>query len=261
MKKNCKWFTVKNTGFVFFIFIVILAIIIPGNISSVIMQYKIEWDIKHKYNLDKSVTSSLINHLNIMKADIVYEYLTKSNDMDAIGIVISKCVVIDKHDMLPFLEKIVANNKGSKNDKYFNAQTAIIAINNQVKLPRIDMKCSEPYYDAMKAYISYSKKVKKEWLRYGKKYLDAIALKALSQFSWKNNNGSYSIGVYTPYYFGDLVEYESLANGKGQGFVEAITVDEDGTVSYLLKCNLGNGSFKIQGGIYPSDIKKLILRK
>jgi hypothetical protein len=134
-------------------------------------------------------------------------------------------------------------------------------MNNDIRLPRVDMNTLHPYDAAMKTYINFTIKVKKEWIAYGKKHLDAIALKTISNFSIHHKIGSHSVGFYSPYYFGDYVEYSSPVNGSGKGHILSMEVDESGAVSYMVKCKLKNGKSEICGGIFPEDIKVYQPRK
>ncbi len=62
----------------------------------------------------------------------------------------------------------------------------------------------------------------------------------------------YRIAFDSPYYFGDLVAFDSV-NGKGQGTIIDIALSNDGSIYYVVQLEDGNA----QGGIYPKEVQLL----
>jgi len=67
-------------------------------------------------------------------------------------------------------------------------------------------------------------------------------------------DGSFSLIVKTPFFFGDRVKFDSpqpSRERKGEGKVDAIGVDEDGNIFYEVK---PDGSKYIEGGIQQQEM-------
>lgn len=80
---------------------------------------------------------------------------------------------------------------------------------------------------------------------------------ASKSIAWKDNfDGSRSISFSTPYFFGDIVRFDSV-NGKGTGFIDGIDLGQDGSVCYTVQdreTKYEDGQYVIHGGIYPDEI-------
>lgn len=66
----------------------------------------------------------------------------------------------------------------------------------------------------------------------------------------KTSEGKYRVTYETPFFFGDVVAFDSL-NGKGKGRIIDITLSDDGSVSYTILLN----EDEAQGGVYPEEMR------
>ena len=68
----------------------------------------------------------------------------------------------------------------------------------------------------------------------------------------KTAEGGFRITFDSPYFFGDLVSFDSIS-GKGEGRLIDITLSDDGSVSYTVLLS----DEEAQAGIYPEEITLL----
>ena len=66
----------------------------------------------------------------------------------------------------------------------------------------------------------------------------------------------FKISFGSPYYFGDLIEFESV-NGAGQGRIIDITISDNGAVSYSVQLDDGSALC----GIYLDEVRSVLQRE
>jgi hypothetical protein len=215
-----------------------------------------ENEIKYSNNVNtKFIQGVLWDYINKIDVQTIHDFLKKSKNLVHSETLIARCVVSDKKDVVLCLKEMQHNSlKEVKiaNREYFMSTIAIVALEKDI-LTRVPL-CqwtSDPYAKRAKVYLTYRNEIL-DALQSTRGELKEIAEKLATKYSRKRNDETYSINFNSPYYYGDHVNFDSPMNGKGTGYITAITVDEDGFIDYLI--SLDDGSNTIIGGICPQDI-------
>ena len=111
---------------------------------------------------------------NDIEPNILAKYIEEVKDPQKQISTISECAHRKKKDMLPFLKEIAQKNIGKEDDNiYLYSMCAVVALEEDIKLPELEPNTSTPRYNQMSDYYRYLKKVL--WAWDGKSELEPLA--------------------------------------------------------------------------------------
>ena len=148
-----------------FIAAVVLVILFNGRIYDAIKLNSICQHIKMQQDVDSAYISL---YLQKIPQNILTQYIVNLQNEKEQEAMIAECAYNKKNGMIPFLKQI-----GKKKKLNFCCVCAIVALEENIALPKEELNSTTPHYNQMSDYYRYLKKVL--WAWDGKSKLELLA--------------------------------------------------------------------------------------